>query len=225
MEAPPLSTSKSGIYCILCVPTGKIYIGSARNIGGRIRGHLSALNKGKHHNKYLQRAWSKYGRSAFSASVVEFCTPSELLDSEQRHIDANGCVQPVGFNLHPKARSSSGIRRSPDTLERMRAANLGKTISPETRAKISATLKEVCRDKKVPEWVIEKARVHNTGRPLTDKQKAKMSAVRKGRARPKGLMKRLADFNRGKKRPPEVVEKMRQAAKKFWEAKKKTITL
>jgi excinuclease UvrABC nuclease subunit len=46
----------SGVYQILCVPTGKVYVGSASNLRIRWREHRWALNRGTHHSEYLQRA-------------------------------------------------------------------------------------------------------------------------------------------------------------------------
>jgi group I intron endonuclease len=51
----------SGVYQILCKPTGKIYVGSAVNLRGRWLNHRSSLRCGKHPNIVLQRAWNKDG--------------------------------------------------------------------------------------------------------------------------------------------------------------------
>lgn len=55
----------SGVYQILCLPTGKVYVGSAVDLYGRWRDHRRYLRQGIHHNKYLQAAWDKYGEESF----------------------------------------------------------------------------------------------------------------------------------------------------------------
>lgn len=209
MKPPSGTNRKSGVYRITCIESGRVYIGSAVNIGGRIRGHIHDLNRRRHANRFLQRAWDKYGPDGFTVEVVEFCSPESLLDREQSVMDAHDCVQPKGFNIQPFARSSLGVKRSPEHIKLMRDRAQGKPLSPETRKKISEALKIACRGKKVPWSMIEKARIHNTGRPLTEIQRQRMSEARKGKPRPDGLMQKLAEFNRGKKRSVETIEKIK----------------
>jgi group I intron endonuclease len=56
---------KSGIYFILCIPANKIYIGSSKNITGRLYNHKLRLQKGTHANSHLLNAWKKYGGDSF----------------------------------------------------------------------------------------------------------------------------------------------------------------
>jgi group I intron endonuclease len=60
--------TESGVYQILCVPTGKAYVGSAVNLAKRWQEHRWMLRRGQHHSQYLQRAWDKYGETAFAFS-------------------------------------------------------------------------------------------------------------------------------------------------------------
>ncbi len=62
----------SGVYQIRCVPTGKIYIGSAVDLKARWDGHRRRLRRGVHHNAHLQYAWDKYGEASFEFSVLEY---------------------------------------------------------------------------------------------------------------------------------------------------------
>lgn len=102
-EKPPRS---SGVYQILCKPTGKIYIGSAVNFRERWSQHQSSLRRGVHRNIYLQNAWDKYGAARFEFSVLEFVERADLLRSEQVWIDKTRCTdQKIGFNLYPIAGS------------------------------------------------------------------------------------------------------------------------
>ena len=59
----------SGIYKITNNVNGKFYIGSSQNISRRWYDHKRELRIQKHHNKYLQRAWNKYGEENFSFEI------------------------------------------------------------------------------------------------------------------------------------------------------------
>jgi group I intron endonuclease len=110
----------SGVYQILCVPTGKVYVGSASNLRIRWREHRWTLNRGTHHSQYLQRAWNKYGETEFVFSVLELVPPELLLEAEQQWINATHCYErDCGFNICPTAGSVLGIKRSDATRQRM----------------------------------------------------------------------------------------------------------
>jgi group I intron endonuclease len=102
----------SGVYQIRCIPTGKIYIGSAVNLRCRFSQHLRSLQRGNHRNGYLQQAWSKYGSEGFEFSILEFATEPDLLSVEQTWIDKTGCTnRKIGFNIYDIA-GSPGDRRA-----------------------------------------------------------------------------------------------------------------
>jgi group I intron endonuclease len=61
----------SGIYKIVNVKNGKIYIGSSKNIKRRWGIHKSSLKNNRHHSVYLQRAWNKYGKENFIYEVIK----------------------------------------------------------------------------------------------------------------------------------------------------------
>jgi group I intron endonuclease len=91
----------SGIYQIQCIPTGKIYVGSAINLALRWRLHVRQLTSGKHHNKHLQNAWDCYGSDNFEFAILERVEKHNLLAAEQVWIDKTGCAnRDVGFNLY-----------------------------------------------------------------------------------------------------------------------------
>ena len=105
-----ISPRLSGVYQIRCIPTGKIYIGSAVNLRSRFSQHRRSLQRGNHRNGYLQQAWNKYGMEGFEFSVLEFVSEPELLGVEQTWIDKTGCVsRKIGFNIYPIAGSPGDI--------------------------------------------------------------------------------------------------------------------
>lgn len=100
---PPRSTDlprASGIYQIRCIPTGKIYIGSAVNLRLRWELHKSRLRRGIHHNIHLQNAWDRYGEVNFDVSVLELADRANLLSAEQAWMDKTACVsRELGFYI------------------------------------------------------------------------------------------------------------------------------
>jgi Straboviridae intron-associated endonuclease 1 len=106
MTPPPLPHA-SGVYQIRCIPTGKIYVGSAVNLRKRWEQHYRSLRKGEHRNHYLQHAWDKYGEEQFVFEILELVDVSHLLEAEQEWIDSTACVdKSVGFNIRDTAESS-----------------------------------------------------------------------------------------------------------------------
>lgn len=131
------STSASGIYRITCIANGRIYIGSAVNIQSRWRIHLHHLRQNKHHSITMQRAWQKYGEEAFTFEVIELVLAPFLLEREQHWLDTLQPFSQHGFNTDRIAGSRYGYAPSPETREKLRKANLGKTYSEETKRKHS----------------------------------------------------------------------------------------
>lgn len=115
--------AKSGIYAIIHTASGRVYIGSAVNLKGRRKCHLSGLRLGKHRNGYLQRAWRAYGRAAFAWRILEtVADPSNLVMVEQKWIDRlKSSERKFGFNLRPIASRNLGHRLSAATKARMRS--------------------------------------------------------------------------------------------------------
>jgi len=83
IEAPPRS-----IYRILNIINGCFYVGSAYNYKNRWSHHIHLLNKNKHDNIHLQRAWNKYGSKNFLFSIiVQIFDKNELHEIEQQYLD------------------------------------------------------------------------------------------------------------------------------------------
>lgn len=91
---------KSGIYQILCLVSGKSYVGSSVHIFSRWKSHVNLLNKGLSPSPRLQQAWNKHGESNFAFSILEECTRARLFEREQFHIDA----KKRDYNSMPKIR-------------------------------------------------------------------------------------------------------------------------
>ncbi len=189
------------IYTIRCTANGKVYVGSAVDINRRWKEHRHELRNNKHYNQRLQRAWNKYGESAFVFEVVETCKPSEILLREQHWIDVlRAADKKYGFNILPKAYSHLGAKRPSGTGAKISTALKARGIRPvqpphyrhseETRRKISA---------------VQKGRKHS---PETIEKRA--SKLRGRKQSPEHSEKvRLA--NLGKRRSPESRKKMSES--------------
>lgn len=121
----------SGIYKITCIPTGKVYIGSAVNLRKRQREHWASLRAGRHRSQYLQRAWNKYGESAFIFEIIESLMFTEdLLGREQYWLDQTRCYDPaIGYNSCQIAGVTTGLKPSDETRAKMSAAHIDKSHS------------------------------------------------------------------------------------------------
>lgn len=141
----------AGVYAILNEVTGKLYIGSAINLKRRKDRHFSDLVGGYHHNRYLQRAFNKYGLDVFSFHVIEIVEDHELLiPREQFYMnEAESYKRGNGYNLSPTASSMLGTHHSDEARQRISAGNLGKKISDQTRAKISVARRKAKLGKKL----------------------------------------------------------------------------
>lgn len=176
-----------GIYQIRHVASGRLYIGSAANIGNRWSKHRFDLRHGIHQNPHLQNAWNRYGEAAFVFEVLECVTDvALLLAAEQRYFAE---LQPA-FNILRQAGRPVGITISAEHRAKISAFHKGRKRSPETRARISAAQK---------------------GRLLAPEHRAKISASQKGRPKPEGMGAKVGAFHKGRKRSPETVERMRAA--------------
>jgi transposase len=79
------------IYKIYNIVNSHCYIGSSRQYKRRKTLHISSLRRGKHHSKYLQRAWNKYGESSFIFDIVldcgQECSKKDKIAYEQFFLD------------------------------------------------------------------------------------------------------------------------------------------
>lgn len=202
---------QTGVYRIRCTETGKVYVGSAAtSFGRRWDVHRADLRRGKHHSRYLQRAWNKYGPLYFVFEVLERTAPEHAVAVEQTFIDLSQSADPkYGYNISPTAGSCLGVKHTAEARAKMLAAN--SNPSAETRAKMSLAHKVRAsnpdvRDKMslvrlgkkhtpetrakisasaigkspTPETRAKLSKIHK-GRTITDEWRAKISATTKGR--------------------------------------------
>ena len=94
----------SGIYKIENIINGKFYIGSSKDIYKRWDEHEDSLENGEHCNRYLQRAWDKYGANNFKFSIIELCDENIRISREQYYLDKTKCYENnIGYNISKRA--------------------------------------------------------------------------------------------------------------------------
>lgn len=163
-------TSQSGIYVISNTKNGKIYIGQAQSFKARWQRHKDTLRLNNHRNIHLQRAWNKYGAKAFKFQILEYCPIEQLNEREQHYLDIY-IPRGICYNIAIDASSSRGIKRSEETLEKMRRVSTGRKCTERSKAITSA--------------------IHK-GKVVPDDVRAKISASHMGmKTKPESIAKRI----------------------------------
>lgn len=119
----------SGIYRITV--GSRFYCGSSIDVSKRENQHRRELEQGTHHNIRLQNAWNRH--KDFNFNVVEFGAPDELLAMEQKYLD-EFLSDDLCVNLTPTAGSPKGYKHTPEAIQKMQVAMIGKQHTAETKA-------------------------------------------------------------------------------------------
>lgn len=188
-------SQQPGIYQIRNTANGNQYVGSAASLRRRWYEHSSRLRRGAHDNRYLQRAWDKYGEAAFAFEPLFICAKGMLVFYEQRALDV---FQPE-YNLSPTAGNSLGVRHTEETCARMSASRRGLKQSPAAIAKRAASL----RGKKRTQETKDKMRALATGRPVSEATKAKLRVANLGKKASPETRSKISAGNTGKPCGPQ----------------------
>jgi group I intron endonuclease len=133
----------TGIYQIRHLASDKRYIGSAAfgiGVKLRFRQHRNLLRQNKHYAVKLQRAWNKYGESAFMFEVLLYCAPENCLMYEQICLDY---FEPEYNSAKDAKHPMKGRKHSQKSKDKIAKAHRGKQVSKETKAKLSKRYKEL----------------------------------------------------------------------------------
>jgi len=169
----------SGVYKIICLPTGKIYIGSSVNIFDRWTIHKSGLRNNKHYNPHLQKAWNKYKENNFNFEIIEKVDNNFLTEKENFWIEKfNSRNNKYGFN----------IAKPGDIRHRTNPGMTGRSHSEKSKLKMSL------------------ARIGRVGYKHTQEDKIRLSLALKGKKRSKIAIKNMTKAQklvdrRGSKNP------------------------
>lgn len=191
----------SGIYIITNAETGKIYVGSATSIRGRLLSHRGSLRLGKHDNPHLQHSWNKYGEVSFVFDIIELCDIDNLLTREQYYIDRfQACNKLYGYNM---AKIAGGSPMQ------------GRNHSEESCKKMSDKRKGI-----IPTKATEAAAIANKGSHRSQEIKDKISKGNKGKKKSKEHRDALKANHWSKKMSKEEVSQRNSRASKAGHAKR-----
>lgn len=163
--------SISGVYKIFNTVTNQCYVGSSKDTESRWRVHKYLLARQKHTSRILQLSYNKHGLSVFKFSVLEECDPTDLRAVEQRYLDQ---IKPH-YNIKSIV---SGVVMTPETRAKISASLKGKTVPVEARESISQKLKGFWVGSEAQRLALSKGRI---SRPHTEESKQKISQTQKKR--------------------------------------------
>lgn len=119
----------AGVYAIVNLKNGKVYVGSSLAVRGRLLAHRSYLRRGVHDNQILQRAWDKYGERAFRFDLLQRCGPEATAAREQRWMRRlNSTDRRYGYNicLFAGAGAMKGRKHTAESRAKMSENRKGK---------------------------------------------------------------------------------------------------
>jgi len=168
----------SGIYKIINKINGKYYIGSSKNIHKRWNSHKLYLNKGNHHNQYLQRAWNKYGKDNFDFVILVSISEKDLLTEEQKYLDSS-----IKSECYNASMIAGKVVMTDEVKRKISISNTGKIRSEETKRKLSEMNKGKC---------------FGNRHPLTEETKRKLSEIHLGKRHTEESKRKISEAGIGR---------------------------
>lgn len=146
MKARIEDRKKCGIYCIFNTKTGKRYVGKSINIHGRIKAHITGLNRrSKDENRHLINSYHKHGRSSFGYEVLEYLSDTDLEKLKERELfwmEHLKCLdRRYGYNLR-KDSSSNMIVHEETRIKLSNASKNRREKFPDLHASIGKKTKK-----------------------------------------------------------------------------------
>lgn len=125
------------LYIITCSMTHKQYVGiTSSGLRQRWVRHLKLARVAKP-KQLIHRVIKKYGAAAFNIKITGTANSWKgLCEMERAAIAFLNTKAPNGYNLTGGGEGQFGLSPSPDTIAKLRAFNMGKVLSLETRLKM-----------------------------------------------------------------------------------------
>lgn len=175
---------KSGIYMWRHLDSGKIYVGSGKNLGIRLKGYYNVNQLTRVTNMHINRALLKYGYSSFSLSVLEYCSIDVLIKREQYYLDL---LKP-DYNICTTAGSTLGKLHSLVAKEKISETKKGTYLGEENSffgeihsVASKERMKEAKLGKILSELTKEKIRESKVGKKFTEEHKSNLSLAQSNR--------------------------------------------
>lgn len=168
----------SGIYKFTNKINNKVYIGQAKNLNSRIKGHIRYFYK-QNYNYPLYHSMKKHRIENFEVEILQEgnFTKQQLDEMEISFIrlfKSNNSL--YGYNLTIGGEGTVGYKHTQETKNKLRKSKLGKKhgeYTIEHRQKISNSLKGKPKS--------EETKRKLTGRKHTQETKDKISKIHKGK--------------------------------------------
>ena len=150
--------TESGVYLLKNIINDKCYIGSAKNIKHRLQQHLRDLQSSRHINKYLLRAFHKYGQDSFVYTILEKCDSDRntMLTEEQKYLDMS-----PEYNYMKIAGTTNGYKHTEETKKILSERHKGRPHIPNSSYEYRAP-EYVKKQPKVRKPTMEKAVIQYT---------------------------------------------------------------
>jgi len=129
---------KTGVYCLVNLINGNIYIGSSANLSGRMRNYLNNtfLKSKQNNNMPIVKALLKYGQDNFAVLIVEYVDIENLSKRETYYITH---LLPY-YNVLKEGYSSVGYKHTDAVKQMLSELAKNRTHSEKTKALISRAL-------------------------------------------------------------------------------------
>lgn len=178
------NSGKPGIYMWKNLDSGKIYIGSAKNIRTRLTAYYNINHLTRGSNMHINRALLKWGYSSFSLSILEYCSVENLIQREQYYLDT---LKPE-YNICTTAGSTLGKLHSEEAKEKISSTKKG-THQGEANSFFGKTHLEGSRKKMaeaklggvLSEVVKEKIKESKLGKNFSEEHKINLSSAQPNR--------------------------------------------
>ena len=182
-------------YIIKCTTSGKNYYGSTSNFKKRVTQHKYLLLRNRHHSAHLQKAWNKYGETAFEFSILKVFECSETMLIAEKELLVTNIKNSYNVSTEVDKCHMLGRHHSEETKEKIRAKGKLYRATEETKEKIRiARAKQIMPKglKRTPETIakIKASRalqVMKKGRKHSENSKKKMSLARIGNKYPRHI--------------------------------------
>lgn len=203
-----------GVYVITNTMNGKVYVGSATSLYGRMNNHRVGLRKNAHDNRHLQAAWNKYGEDAFTFEVIVNCIVSLIVQLEQEWIDKlKAADSRYGYNMCKVAYSRAGCKWSSETHAKQAAARKDNPKMLEAAKRNVLKAQAAVRGKKRPAGFGEKVsaalKVSPKAKAVQIKATAAAAKANKGKKQDPEMCRLRGLKTRGIKRTPEQIERIK----------------
>lgn len=136
LRSPPLEahirrlTGITGVYSLMCLDSGKRYIGSGLDIGSRLRFHHENLVAGIHSNDKLIDAWNQSTPDSWVGDLVEETAPHERAAREAYWISHYDSCQ-SGYNLTADGQGHPASAARPSGIAEVEGPKIGEYMPPQ----------------------------------------------------------------------------------------------